>query len=447
MLVGWESRRRTLQRGPKHLFFMWSWGTFPMRSLYLFAVAFLGLSSATLLPAAELKFEAVTIDPEPGKVVYALTVVDLNGNGRNDIVAITEDKVIWYAAPEWEKHVLLEGTTQPDNVCVAAFDINGDLRMDLAIGAGWPRNGGTIQWLQQGKKTTDPWTLHPIAAIPWTHRMQFANVLGTKDQLGNPGKPQLIVSPLNAVEGQAGVALTAFSIPDDPVNDRWPSTVINQEFNRMHNHLCVRSSGLPWPGSYGEQTLTLTASQEGVHVIYRDTDSARNADASAAELRNSMFMRDRLVEGTLGESPAESGAGEVKVGGLADGSYFIATIEPMHGTDAVVYRMDRRASHITERVVLTDQLRGGHALWVADIDKDGDDEVIVGWREPNPEVGIAIFDRKFDGSWKQQTLDLGGVACEDLVVSDLSANGNLDIVAGGRATHNIKLYINHGRAR
>jgi hypothetical protein len=33
------------------------------------------------------------------------------------------------------------------------------------------------------------------------------------------------------------------------------------------------------------------------------------------------------------------------------------------------------------------------------------------------------------------------VATEDLVVADLTGDGHPDIVAGGRATHNVKLYV------
>ncbi len=416
-----------------------------MRYVFLAAViaaVTMGWSQPPYAWADELKFEDVTIDPEPGKVVYAVTVFDLNADGRDDIVAITEDKVLAYTSPDWDKHVLVDGMTEPDNVCIAAYDIDGDRRLDLAIGAGWPRNGGTIQWLRQGDDPTDPWTMHPIAAIPWTHRMQFADVLGSDD-----GTPQLVVSPLNAPEGEAGVALTAFSIPEDPTEDRWEPTVLSHDLNRMHNHLSLSSSKLQWPGLDQEQTVTLTASQEGVHVISRDLESTSPADSDRSEHLEFPFQQDRLVAGAEGDSPADRGAGEIKAGTFANGTHFIATIEPMHGTDAVVYTFDRRTPSITKRIVLTDQLRGGHALAVADLDKDGNDEVIVGWREPNPEVGISIFDRQADGSWSEQTLDLGGIACEDLTVADLGIDGRLDIVAGGRATHNIKLYLNGGPAR
>jgi hypothetical protein len=42
-------------------------------------------------------------------------------------------------------------------------------------------------------------------------------------------------------------------------------------------------------------------------------------------------------------------------------------------------------------------------------------------------------------------LDDGGVAVEDLVAEDLDGDGRAEIVAGGRATHNVKIYWNRGR--
>ncbi len=395
------------------------------------------------------RFEAITIDDAPGNVVYAVSVVDLDSDGRDDIVAITEDKVLWYRPPDWEKHVLVEGMTMSDNVCIAPLDIDDDTATDLAIGAGWPRSGGTIQWLRQGAEITDPWSLHPIAEIPWTHRMRFANVLG--EERGDPAnldavrpRPQLVVSPLNASEGAEGVALTAYSIPDDPINDRWEPTVIDRGLNRLHNHWCMRASDLGWSGIVGKGAVTLTASQEGVHVIYRDDQQADRGEQDEKVLAGSPFRRGRLATGASGDDAASRGAGEVKAGRLANGTTFFATIEPMHGTDAVVYLIDPEAQRTTKRVTLTDRLQGGHALWVADLDQDGHDEVVVGWREPNPEVGIAIYDRQADGSWEEHLIDVGGVACEDLMVADLTFDGRLDIVAGGRSTHNIKLYVNRG---
>ena len=39
----------------------------------------------------------------------------------------------------------------------------------------------------------------------------------------------------------------------------------------------------------------------------------------------------------------------------------------------------------------------------------------------------------------------GGIACEDLTVADLNADGRPDIIAAGRQTGNVRIYWNEGR--
>src|SRR5579871_1677083 len=78
------------------------------------------------------KFEAKEIDPNIGVVCYAVTRADVNGDGKLDIVAVSENRVQWYEAPSWTKHVIIEDQTELDNVCIAAHDIDGDGQIDFA---------------------------------------------------------------------------------------------------------------------------------------------------------------------------------------------------------------------------------------------------------------------------------------------------------------------------
>src|SRR4051812_32990080 len=48
-------------------------------------------------------------------IVYAVTVADVNADGKPDIVAINERQLLWFENPTWTKHVILERTTAHDN--------------------------------------------------------------------------------------------------------------------------------------------------------------------------------------------------------------------------------------------------------------------------------------------------------------------------------------------
>jgi len=381
----------------------------------------------------KFQFQEVAIDPEAaGKTCYAVVTADVDGDGLRDIVVVTDNRVQWYRQPAserasdpkaWTKHVIIENQTELDNVCIAPLDIDGDGKVDFALGAGWTKVG-TIQWISRPEESASDtpgglWNVYQIGVEAWTHRMRFADVLGE-------GKPQLVVSPLNATEGN-GVRLTAFSIPENPRTDRWQPTVINDQFNRMHNHWHIdKPKG---------KASTVTASQEGLHLVKPGADGE--------------FQVTKLAGGATGEKPTDQGAGEVKLGALGDRP-FMATIEPMHGHSVVVYPSYMNADK-RQRVVLDDTFVQGHAIFPADMNGDGRDEVIAAHREPGTgEIkgpGVYLYQSKdtTGTSWTKTIIDNGGMACEDLLCEDMNGDGRLDVVAVGRKTKNVKLYLNQTR--
>ena len=380
-----------------------------------------------------LKFRTQEIDPHVGNVCYALALADVNGDSRPDIVAVTENAVVWFENPSWKKRPIIENQTDRDNVCIAPYDIDGDGQIDFAVGAGWqPANtqsGGTIQWLRRGKSLDNKWSVHAIGSEPTTHRMRWGDVLGT-------GRPQLVVSPLqgrgtkgpNWGDGN-GLRLLAFSIPKDPASDPWPSTLIDDSLHCMHNH---------WIGEFHPNGTTgvLTSSWEGVHWFQRGSGGK--------------WLKEHLGTGNQESTPFK-GSSEIKPGLVAGRRGFIATIEPWHGHQVVVYTPPQPGDSKWRRTVVDDTMKWGHAVWCADLDGDGTDEIVIGQRDKGPGPiagpGVLIY-RAADATavraakWDKIVVDDGGVAVEDLVAGDLNGDGKIDIVAGGRATHNVKIYEN-----
>ncbi len=238
------------------------------------------------------------------------------------------------------------------------------------------------------------------------------------------GRPQLVLSPLNAEQGQRGVRLTALEVPSDPVGDRWPATIMDSELNRMHNHWHV---DLDDDGAID----TVTASQEGVYLVRRGSDG---------------WSKTKLGVGATDDDPQRRGAGEIKTGRLASGTEFITTVEPMHGQQLVVYTSPDGEGDLWQRHVIERGFERGHALWTADVDGDGSDEIVFGHSDTPELPGVEIYDAQNESAtrWQKHVIDAGGMATEDVIVADLTGDGRPDIVAGGRQTHNVKLYVNEG---
>jgi hypothetical protein len=120
----------------------------------------------------------------------------------------------------------------------------------------------------------------------------------------------------------------------------------------------------------------------------------------------------------------------------------LAVIEPWHGTTLAIYREPGRNTRGPwTRQVIDETLTGGHAIGWADVDGDGSDELIAGWREK--EVGVALY--RITSATEPPArvmIDAGGMAAEDLTVADLDADRRPDIIASGRRTANVRIYWN-----
>ena len=398
------------------------------------SLGFMLLWSSSLHAGDFPTFEAQEIDPHAGNVVYAVTVADVDGDGKPDVVAATEDAVLWYRNPTWERGEIVRGVTARDNVCIQPHDIDGDGRVDFALGAGWippdTESASTLQWL--GRDSEGEWQVHPITyQEPMLHRFRWADLEGV-------GTKKLVVAPLQGrgTSGPdwgkgAGANILGFTIPDDPTDPDWPSELIATDLHSVHNI---------WPSNLDDDPADeiLAAAWEGVFLIDRDQDGR--------------WTSRKLGAGEQATSP-NKGASEIKLGRIEDRPAYIATIEPWHGSKLVIYDPEGQ----WERTVIDEPIAWGHALWCDDLDGDGSDELVVGQRDPNPEgtephgPGIRVYDPEPNAEtglrFMRHIIDDGGMACEDALTADLDGDGRPEIIAGGRATHNVKIYWNRGADR
>lgn len=380
------------------------------------------LALAAAATAEPVQFRHQEIEGELG-IGYAVLCEDVDGDGDTDIVALNETQAAWWSNPGWEKTVILDGRTEADNVAIAAQDITGDGKPEFAVAAAWrpsdTAGGGTLQWIGRAGDGAE-WNLHPLGNEPTAHRIRWADTDGDS-------RPELIVAPLHGRgtsgprhwEGD-GVRLLALTPPAQP-SRAWAREVLDASLHIVHNFWVLDFDGDP-------ADELLTASYEGVHLHDRGPDG---------------WSRTQLGQGFLGE--AIRGAGEVKLGNLGSGKRYIATVEPWHANNLVIYSEPADPLGPWRRKVAVSRLNGGHALWAADLDGDPDEELAFGWRlkgrMPYDRPGVGVYD---PGTGDVQIVDWGGMATEDLAVADLDGDGRNEIVAAGRGTHNLKIYWNEG---
>jgi len=379
--------------------------------------AFCRLSAADSQP-----IERIVIDPDfPG--AYQVEVADVNGDKKPDIVAVGGSTCAWYENPAWTKRIVTGPTQTPGIISSATADLDGDGKAEIAIAYEFAMNAprkGKLLLATQGRSADDRWTLTQLADVGSIHRLRFGDVDG--DQ-----KLDLVVAPIFGRDAQpptySGAALLqVFSRSGSPGPNVWRSRVVARR-EVMHAIEVIDANG------------------DGVSDIL----TADNGGVILLRGKSSGFLA--LTPGAPGTAP-KRGASEVHLGKLADGRKFLATIEPWHGHQVAVcfaagdsrYRGsdDAKALRFSPRNILDDTLADGHALWVADVDGDGDDEIFAGHRGKDHRVSLYDFDRT-SKTWSRTVIDRD-IAAQDLRGGDLDRDGTPDIVAVGGATHNVVWY-------
>ena len=390
---------------------------------------FSGLLTACQIADAQrgfVSFSKNTLD-ETMQGGYGVDIADVDGDGLLDIVALATNPgtFVWYQNPGWQRFTISTKTER--NIASAAHDIDGDGDIDLVLASefalGRSREGGTIHWLENpgNPVQNQEWAMHYIDEIPTSHRVKWGDVNGD-------GEMELINLPIIGVGAEAplydvNLELTAYSIPPDPHTEPWPGVVLDQSLQVAHGIQMVQ-----WDDD--GRTDILTASFQGVQLFQLGVEGKQ-------------VLKRQIGEGFLGEKPG-IGSSEVGMGRFASGQRFVAAIEPWHGNEVVVYTAGSDSSAPWNRETIETEFVGGHALVVADLDNDSQDEIIAGHRSEPFNLFIYRFNSE-NQQWDRIDLDLGGIGLAGLVVEDLNGDGFKDIVAIGASTHNVVYYENRGK--
>ncbi len=363
---------------------------------------------------------------------YQVAVADVDGDGRLDILALSSEKNIvdWYRNTSWRARSVTTSTEK--NISLAPLFRPGYPARGMALASGFnldhAEEGGDLWWARPGASLDAEWTVTPIGRIPGSHRLRWADLDGD-------GRQELVVVPIVGAGSRppdypVPAQITWFEMPEALLtghaaaarqeSSKWVPHLIDDTLNLVHGvHV------MDWNGDGRDEILT--ASAQGVNLF---TAKGRGA--------NIEWTRTLLTPGD--QTERYHGASEIGVGKV-HGRRFLATIEPWHGDKVVVYPQVKGG--FPERLVIDSSFKSGHALVCADLDGDGNDEIIAGYRGPGTSLFIFHAKGKDGTAWERETLDTEmGTSC--LAIADINGDGRPDIVAIGSSTANVKWYENLG---
>ena len=364
---------------------------------------------------------------------YQVAVADVNGDGKLDIMALSSEQPIveWYENPTWQARPI--ATQTHHNISLAPVFKNAYPLHGIALASDFnlddSEHGGTLSLAEPGFAPSDPWRLDPIGQIPTSHRLRWADLDGD-------GRLELIDVPIlgpgaKAPDYAAGAPLTWFDPPERLLSPHaepsrqvaaWTSHLIDNTLTVIHG-----INVLDWDHDGRDELLT--ASFEGVHLF-----------KPAGRAPRLTWSRTHLGAGDQASSPRR-GSSEIGVGHLW-GRRFLATIEPWHGEQVAVY-LEGKPGQLWNRHVIDASFRDGHALACADLDGDGNDEVVAGFRGPGTSLYVYYASDSSGIAWDRQRVD-SSMAASGLAIADINGDGRLDIVSVGSSTANVKWYENLG---
>jgi hypothetical protein len=346
---------------------------------------------------------------------YQVVVADINHDGKPDVIGLASglNELAWFENPGWQRHVLVSNVPRPINC--AAMDLDGDGIPEIALAYEFSNDPsksiGIVSLLKHNGDPLKSWEMTEIDRLSTSHRLRWADIEGN-------GKKVLINAPLvgslaKAPDYKDAVPLVMYR------QGSWKREVISKELQGVLHGVLIAD----WDNDRREEILT--ASFTGVDLFSFG--------------KNKSWRRTKLANGNPDPWP-KGGSSEIAIGRLGR-DRFLATIEPWHGNQVVVYHRNRES---WQREVIDSSLNDGHVLLTADLNKDGRDEIIAGYRGQGRSVYVYSADDRKGSRWSRQTLDDGGMGAAGCAVADLNGDGKLDVVCIGTATANLKWYENIG---
>ncbi|MEM7167973.1 MAG: FG-GAP-like repeat-containing protein [Planctomycetota bacterium] len=417
-----------------------------------------------------------TVEVYSGFGIHNSKVGDLDGDGDMDILGKPFNWDVpridvWLTngtglpIDQWQKHLI--DTTPWQSGIIYAEDLNGDGRDDLVAGGWWWANPGNVG---------DPWLrsaigapLHNLAAVHDYDGDGHLDIVGTETKLEFPLTPQANGHRLHWAKGDGSGNFVVDYIGDAPgttgvdflqgisggvYTPGGPFTTIlswqDGETGATPVQSLIPPVGDPTlqPWTFG--TLHPTSLGEGVSTADIDGDGDLDVFQGTKWLQNDgngnftqhTTNTDILVFGLTDRNRLA----DIDRDGDLDAVVGFAHFEPAPTTSFVWLEQPADPTQPWPAHLIGTNLGGGYSIDVADLDLDGDTDIVLG--EHIGLTRLLIFENLGDGSqWNERVVDAGGPGMDHHLgsrVRDLDGDGDLDIFSIGWTNDKVWVFENLG---